>query len=252
MVVVPAGSFTMGSPASEKERLDSEGPQHTVTIGKAFAVGKTHVTRDQFAAFVNETGYQANTTCYSGGKWDGSWRDPGFAQDGSHPVVCVRWDDANAYANWLAKKTGGKPYRLLTEAEFEYAARAGTTTPFWWGSSITPAQANYDGNSVYAGGGSKGEYRQRTIPAGSFESNPWGLYNLHGNAWQWTADCWHDNYDGAPADGSAWAADDCKISRVVRGGSWLNGPGSLRAAARFRNPEGSVIIGFRLSRTLSP
>jgi formylglycine-generating enzyme required for sulfatase activity len=135
-------------------------------------------------------------------------------------VVCVSWDDANAYANWLAKKTG-KPYRLLSEAEWEYAARAGTTTPFWWGSSITPAQANYDGNFVYEGGGSKGEYRKGTVPpAGSFDANPWGLYNVHGNAWQWTADCYHDNYNGAPTDGSVWITGNCNSAHVVRGGSW--------------------------------
>jgi formylglycine-generating enzyme required for sulfatase activity len=121
MVVAPAGRFTMGSPSGEKERSSDEGPQHTVTIGKAFAVGKFHVTRDQFAAFATETGYAAHSGC--------DWRNPGFTQEGSHPVVCVSWDDANAYANWLGKKTG-KPYRLVSEAEWEYAARAGTTTPF--------------------------------------------------------------------------------------------------------------------------
>jgi formylglycine-generating enzyme required for sulfatase activity len=164
MVVVPAGSFTMGSPASEKERSDDEGPQHAVTIGRPFAVGKTHVTVDQFRVFATERGFSARSGC--------DWRNPCFKQDGSHPVACVSWDDANAYAQWLAQKTG-ESYRLLSEAEFEYAARAGTSTPFWWGSSITPAQANYDGNYVYAGGGSKGEYRQGTVPADSFKPNPW-------------------------------------------------------------------------------
>jgi formylglycine-generating enzyme required for sulfatase activity len=130
-----------------------------VTIRQPFAVGTFHVTRDQFAVFARETGFASHSGC--------DWRNPGFMQEGSHPVVCVSWDDANAYANWLAKKTG-KPYRLLSEAEFEYAARAGTTTPFWWGSSITPAQANYDGDYVYAGGGSKGKYRKGTVPADSF------------------------------------------------------------------------------------
>jgi formylglycine-generating enzyme required for sulfatase activity len=197
MVVAPAGSFTMGSPANEKERFDDEGPQHAVTIGRPFAVGKTHVTVDQFRVFATERGYSAHSGC--------DWRNPGFRQDGSHPVVCVSWDDANAYAQWLAQKTG-KSYRLPSEAEWEYAARAGTTAPFWWGSSITPAQANYDGTYVYAGGGSKGEYRQGTVPGDSFKPNPWGLYNVHGNALQWTADCWHKNYTGAPADGSAWTA----------------------------------------------
>jgi formylglycine-generating enzyme required for sulfatase activity len=193
------------------------------------------VTVDQFAAFVGETGYAASTTAYkwpSGGSRDGSWRDPGFAQEGSHPVVCVSWDDAKAYADWLAKKTD-KLYRLLSEAEFEYAARAGTTTPFWWGSSIATAQANYDGNYVYAGGGSKGEYRQRTMPAGSFTANSWGLCDVHGNAWQWMEDCWHENYNGAPADGSAWVTTCSGSGRVVRGGSWDLSEGPPRRRARL-------------------
>jgi formylglycine-generating enzyme required for sulfatase activity len=251
MVVVPAGSFMMGSPADEKERRDNEGPQHVVTIGRAFAVGKLHVTVDQFAAFVSETKYAASSTCYklAAGGTNGSWRDPGFAQEGSHPVVCLTWNDAKAYVDWIAKKTG-KPYRLLSEAEFEYAARAGTTTPFWWGSSITPAQANYDGNYVYAGGGSKGVSSRGTVPAGSFQPNPWGLYNVHGNAWQWTEDCSHENYNGAPADGSAWTTGNCSPDRVVRGGSWAIGPRSLRAAQRGGFAVGSSGIGFRLARTL--
>jgi formylglycine-generating enzyme required for sulfatase activity len=250
MVVVPPGSFTMGSPASEKGRDDNEGPQHTVTIPRPFAVGKFHVTRDQFAAFVRETGYAASTTCvkYPFFIRDNSWHDSGFAQEGSHPVVCVSWDDANAYAKWLSKKTG-KAYRLPSEAEWEYAARAGTTTPFWWGSSITPDQANYDGTSVYAGGGSKGVWRNGTVPVSSFAANPWGLYNVHGNAWQWTADCWHDSYNGAPLDGSARTTKDCS-GRVVRGGSWYSGPGLLRAAQRNWYTGTNNCVGFRLARTL--
>jgi formylglycine-generating enzyme required for sulfatase activity len=243
MAVVPAGSFTMGAPDGEKEWSSDEGPQHVVTIGRPFAVGKVHVTVDQFAAFVKETGFTAHSGC--------DWRNPGFAQGGSHPAVCVSWDDANAYATWLARKTG-KPYRLLSEAEWEYAARAGTATPFWWGSSITPAQANYDGNYVYAGGGSKGVYRKGTVPAGSFDANPWGLYNIHGNAYQWTTDCYHDSYSGAPADGSAWTAGNCRSGRVVRGGSWVDKPWDLRAANRDRNSDEGNYLGFRLARTLSP
>jgi formylglycine-generating enzyme required for sulfatase activity len=130
MVVVPAGSFTMGSPESEQNRDDDEGPQHVVTISKPFAVGKLHVTVEQFDAFVRET-REASSNCWMGKEVAGrSWRNPGFAQEGSHPVVCVAWDDAKAYVDWIAKKTR-KPYRLLSEAEWEYAARAGTTTPFW-------------------------------------------------------------------------------------------------------------------------
>jgi hypothetical protein len=157
MVVVPAGSFTMGSPGIEKDRDKDEGPQHVVTISRPFAVGRLDVTVNQFRVFATETQYSAHSGC--------DWRNPRFKQDSSHPVVCISWDDASAYTNWLAQKTG-RPYRLLSEAEWEYAARAETSTPFWWGSSITPAQANYDGNYVYAGGGSKGEYRKvRCQPA---------------------------------------------------------------------------------------
>jgi formylglycine-generating enzyme required for sulfatase activity len=235
MVVVPAGSFTMGSPDGEKDRSSDESPQHRVTISKPFAAGAWAVTVDQFAAFVKDTGAQAP-------------RKPGFGQDGSHPVVNVTWQDAKAYAEWLARKTG-RPYRLLSEAEWEYAARAGTATPFWWGSSITPSQANYNGNYVYAGGGSKGEYRQGTVPAGSFAPNPWGLYNVHGNVWQWTEDCYHDSYRGASPDGSAWTTT-CDSGRVVRGGSWDNNPRTLRAAIRSGDSDTGNAVGFRLARTL--
>lgn len=231
MVVVPAGSFTMGSSASEQGRYhDNEGPQHAVTIRQQFAVGKFHVTRDQFAAFVNDSGHVVGT-CHGGH----SWRDPGFTQEGSHPVVCVSREDATAYAAWLSQKTG-RAYRLPSEAEFEYAARAGTTTPYWWGSAITHEQANYDGSG--------------TVPVGSFKPNPFGLYDVHGNAWEWMADCGHANYNGAPADGSAWTTGDCS-AHVCRGGSWANIPELLRAATRGNGTtvwpwEG--IDGFRLAR----
>ena len=137
---------------------------------------------------------------------------------------------------------------MLSEAEYEYSARAGTTTPFWWGSSITPEQANYDGNYVYAGGGSRGAYRARTVPVKSFKPNPWGLYQVHGNAWSWVEDCWHDNYDGAPSDDSAWTSGDCTY-RVLRGGSWIIGPQFLRAAVRVRSfPQNRDNIGgFRVA-----
>ena len=207
------------------------------------------MTRGQFTAFVNATSHMTV----------GSWRNPGFQQDDSHPVVCVNWDDAKAYASWLAE-IAGRPYRLLTEAEWEYAARAGTTEPFWWGSSITPAQANYNGNYVYKGGGSKGEYRKGTVPVGDFEPNPWGLYNVHGNVWEWCEDTWHDNYKGAPSDGSAWLPkragrrrSNQSSSRVVRGGAWVSGPRVLRSARRDRGltENRNYDCGFRLGRTLT-
>jgi formylglycine-generating enzyme required for sulfatase activity len=221
-----------------------------VTFVQPFAVGRRAVTRGQFAAFVKATGHKMNK---------GS-RNLRFKQDDSHPVVWVSWDDARAYASWLAGVTG-RPYRLLTEAEWEYAARAGTVTPFWWGSSITPAQANYDGNSVYQGGGGRGEYRLGTVPVGSFEPNPWGLYNVHGNVWEWCEDTWHENYEGAPTDGSAWMAWIPMRARgarserqsVVRGGAWSYFPSYLRSASRdsFRAGDSGYDVGFRLARTLT-
>jgi formylglycine-generating enzyme required for sulfatase activity/uncharacterized caspase-like protein len=257
MVVVPAGHFTMGSPTGEKERSDAEGPRHEVTIGKTFAVGRFAITRGEFATFVRETRHVISDMCaiWEGGKQversGKSFRDPGFTQDDRHPVVCVNWDDAKAYAAWLSQKTG-RTYRLLSEAELEYVTRAGTTTPFWWGSSIRTAQANYNGNYTY-GGGRKGEFRQHTVPVDSFEANPWGLYNVHGNVWGWTADCWNANYQGAPADGSAWTSGECS-RRVVRSGSGFNAPRFVRSAFRVRSTTDrrSMDFGFRLARTLAP
>lgn len=162
MVAVPAREFMMGSPDNEPRRFDVEGPLHLVKLAQPFCVGRHAVTRGQFAAFVNDTNYKTGGGAYvwTGSDWkldpNRSWRDPGFRQDDSHPVVCVNWDDARAYVEWLSDATG-QTYRLLSEAEWEHAARAGTRTPFWWGSSITPAQANYNGNYVYEGGGAKGE-----------------------------------------------------------------------------------------------
>jgi formylglycine-generating enzyme required for sulfatase activity len=256
MVVVPSGSFSMGSPASEVGRYDDEGPQHQVTISRSFAVGKFAVTVDLFAAFVTDTGYNAGSECYvwQNEKWEKqsgrSWRDPGFSQGGNHPAVCISWDDAKAYVAWLSRKTG-RTYRLLSESEREYVTRAGTTTPFWWGSSISTGQANYNGNYIY-NNGSKGEYRQRTMPVDSFQPNPWGFYQVHGNVLDWTEDCWNDNYNGAPTDGSARTSGDCS-RRVLRGGSWNGYPQNLRSAYRGRGTtvdRGST-FGFRLGRTLS-
>ena len=239
MVVIPPGTFTMGSPESEPERLDSEGPQHDVTIARSFAVGKFTVTFDEWDACVADGG------CNGYRPYDFGWGR------GRRPVINVSWNEAQAYAAWLSRKTG-KDYRLLSESEWEYAARAGTTTPFYWGSTITPDQANYDGTEPY-NGGPTGVYRQKTVPVGSFQANPFGLYNMAGNVWQWVEDCWHENYNGAPRDVSAWTTGDCS-RRVLRGGSWFNNPGDLRAANRYRsNPVGRHHdVGLRLARTLNP
>jgi formylglycine-generating enzyme required for sulfatase activity len=239
MVVVPAGRFTMGSPAGEKDRGNDEGPQHDVTIAKPFAVGKLHVTVAQYKAFVEATGYEKLIWCH--------WSRPGFAQQGAHPVVCVLWHHAEAYVAWLARKTG-KSYRLLSEAEWEYAAR-GRTTPgayprFWFGDD-EKERCRY-GNFWEAGRKDApcNDRYARTSPAGHYEPNAFGLYDMAGNAWQWTADCHHADYNGAPVDGSAWTSGcDDGITRVYRGG--------LRAAERGRPIIGYVLNGFRVARTLA-
>jgi formylglycine-generating enzyme required for sulfatase activity len=258
MVVVPAGSFEMGSPRDEPEReswkAGTESPQRKVTIAQPFAVARHAVTRGQFAALVAATGHETPEGAYvwKGDRWEddpkASWRAPGFFQDDSHPVVCINWDDANAYTAWLSQTTG-KPYQLLSEAEREYVTRAGTSTPFWWGSSITPDHANYDGSFVYEGGGSKGEWRQSTVPVVRFEPNPWGLYNVHGNVWEWCEDVFHYNYVDAPVDGSARQDGNAKL-HVLRGGSWHNRPRSLRAAHRDGWTTGTrqSSVGFRVAR----
>jgi formylglycine-generating enzyme required for sulfatase activity len=254
MVVVPAGSFTMGSLPGEKGRVSNdESPQHLVTIGRAFAVGKFHVTRDQFASFVQKTGYAASTTC------GGGWRDPDFVQEGTHPVVCVNWDDAKAYVDWAAKETG-KPYRLLSEAEWEYAAR-GRTSPgeyprFWFGDDEREIcrYGNFGDRWKFA---PCNDGYDHTSPVGHYEPNAFGLYDMAGNAQQWTADCYHHSYDGSPVDGSAWTSESCDYGRVVRGGSWGTVfPRELRAASRGGCACGITVgnadIGFRLARTLTP
>ena len=165
-------------------------------------------------------------------------------------MVCVSWNDAQAYIQWL-NRISGKSYRLLSEAEREYAARGGTQTAFWWGESITTSQANYNGNVSY-NGSPKGQYRQATVPVNSFSANPFGLYNVHGNVWEWTQDCWHDNYVGAPTDGSAWTTGCSGNYSVVRGFSWLDFPASLRSANRYGDfPHNrNVSVGFRLAHDL--
>jgi formylglycine-generating enzyme required for sulfatase activity len=259
MLVVPAGSFTMGSPESERmpvaaaytkyaivpkssttaTPLSSEGPQHHVTIARPFAAGKFAVTFDEWDACVDDGGCNGYRP-----------PDEGWGR-GSRPVVNVNWDDAQAYVGWLSRKTG-KGYRLLSEAEREYIARAKTTTPYWWGSSFSTDQANYSGTRTYADQPT-GESRKKTLPVASFSPNPWGFYQVHGNSYDWTEDCFHDDYFGAPADGSAWAGENCK-GHVVRGGAWSSSPWMLRSAFRawFPTDFRSSNHGFRLTRTLTP
>lgn len=257
MVVAPPGRFTMGAARHEEvyNELDRE-VQIAVMIAMPLAVARHAVTRREFAAFAAATGRPVEAGCagWIDGRWNRdaqrSWRSPGFPQDDDHPVVCVSWHDAQAYAAWLSALTG-KPYRLLSEAEREYVARAGTTTPFWWGTRISTEQANYDGNVTY-GGGARGERRNATVAVTSFGPNPWGLTHVHGNVWEWTQDCWNGTNAGNPADGSARRSGDCTL-RVIRGASWNNYPHTLRAARRMQEPEGlrQNNIGFRVGRGLA-
>jgi formylglycine-generating enzyme required for sulfatase activity len=267
MVVVPRSAYLMGSPPDESGKDANETPQHRVTIAKPFAVGKVHVTVEQFDAFVTETGYDAGDKCWtteadrSEERKGRSWRNPGYSQGGDHPAVCLNWNDAVAYVEWLGRKTG-KPYRLLTEAEWEYAARAGSTTRYSFGNDAIEmchygngADQTARSRSAAASGSTIVECRDgfaTTAPAGSFAANEFGLQDMHGNAWQWTADCYHQNYDGAPADGAAWISGDCS-RHVVRGGSWDISPRSLRSALRGRAASASREFdqGFRVGRTLS-
>jgi len=247
MVVVPAGCFQMGSSPDEPERSNTEGPKHKVTIAKPFAIGRFAVTFDEWDAAQKDKDWQAITNRAARQPKDEGWGR------GDRPVIDVDWEDAQAYAKWLSQKTD-KDYRLPSEAEWEYACRAGTVTPFWWGSSITPEQANYDGYAVpYKGGGENGVSRQKTLPVKSFEPNPWGLYQVHGNVWEWCEDLWHDDYYGAPHDGSAWAPGSAE-SRCLRGGSGDFYPGALRAAHRDIVDifwTGTRFLSLRIARTIA-
>jgi formylglycine-generating enzyme required for sulfatase activity len=236
MVVVPKGEFTMGSPSDEEGRYANEGPLHRVTIARPFAASKFEVTFADWDACVSVGGCPQ----------EGRASDAGWGR-GRQPVIYLSWDDAQAYVAWLSRMTG-KAYRLLTEAEYEYAARAGTTTAYSWGGEIGRNNANC------MGCGSQWDGKQ-PAPAGSFAANAFGLYDMLGNVWEWVDDCYHDNYDdGAPpTDGSAWTASDCQY-RVVRGGSWLRGPLYLRSASRNggSTDRRHNSLGFRVGRTLTP
>ena len=239
LVVVPSGSFEMGSPSSEEGRDDDEGPVHRVRIAQPFAVGVYEVTFSQWEA------------CVAGGGCRGHRpSDKGWGR-GNRPVINVSWKDAKAYVEWLSRKTG-KGYRLLSESEWEYVARAGTRTPFHTGRTISTEQANYNGRYTY-GSGRKGRYRKRTTPVGEFPANRFGLHDVHGNVWEWVEDCWNGSYRGAPADGSAWKSGDCSW-RVLRGGSWSDEPRDLRSADRGRLGTGIRLNddGFRVARTFTP
>jgi formylglycine-generating enzyme required for sulfatase activity len=227
MVALPAGEFLMGSPDSEEGRPDHEGPQHRVTIGYRFALGRYPITFDEYDHFCDVTKRKKPK--------DVDWGR------GRRPVINVSWHDAQAYCEWLAEAVG-KPYRLPSDEEWEYACRAGTTTPFSFGETITEKDANFGLNVG-------------TTDVGIFPPNPWGLHDMHGNVWEWVADHWHGNYSGAPADGSAWiyATAEAGAGRVRRGGSWKDNAHFVRSVCRDLADPGSGInsIGFRCTRVLA-
>ncbi len=235
MTVVPPGTYEMGSPDAEAGRADAEGPRHAVTLRQPLAIGTTEVTFAQWDACVRDGGCEYEP------------RDPGWGR-GKRPAVNVSWNDiTQQYLPWLSAKTG-RVYRLPTEAEWEYAARAGTVSPFNTGETISTEQANYDGTNTY-GQGARGLYRQRTMEAGSFAPNAFGLYDMHGNVSEWVSDCYVDGYAGAPADGAP-RSDISGCSRVLRGGSWIDHPRAIRSAYRARmTPTARFIFrGFRVAR----
>lgn len=244
---VPAGHFTMGSPDREAGRQPAEAPRHPVTIRRPFAIGIYDVTRAEFAAFAKATGFPSDPKC--------DWRSPTVRgqpinQSESDPVVCVSWGDAKAYADWLSSKTRHS-YRLPSEAEWEYAARAGSSASRPWGRRNARDFANYGSNECcapFAGGRDRWLY---TSPVGSFPANGFGLYDMLGNVWQRTEDCGHENYSSAPRDGSAWiSGGDCTI-RILRGGAWFASLDQLRIAVRAADPAEfrKNDIGFRVVRS---
>ncbi len=272
MVLIAAGIFQMGSPQSEAGRTSDEGPQHPVAVVRPFALSRCEISVGQYSRFVDETGYVTDAErgegCYvlneTGNNFDlrkdRNWRDPGFSQGRDHPVVCVSWNDTNTYAEWLSARTG-HAYRLPSEAEWEYAARGGSRHSRFWGDD--PDQA-----CEYANGADLAVTQRFndwpwsvsdcndgsvfTAPVGRYRRNAFGLSDMLGNVWEWSADCWQANYEGAPNDGTAWeVGGDCAM-RVVRGGGWDFRPETLRSAYRngFTADVAFYELGFRLARTL--
>lgn len=269
MVAIPAGQFVMGAAPDEEDRehlaaafRGRSQPQRRVTV-QAFAAGRHEITRGQFRAFAEATGHRGSG-CFV---WNGfdfeldplkDWRNPGYAQDDTHPVVCVSWEDATAYTRWLARATG-KTYRLLSEAEWEYAARAGTVTARYWGDDANRTCEYANGADAAAtaqlpaarrwGSADCNDRHAHTAPAGSYRANAFGLYDMLGNAGEWTQDCWNVDYRSAPDGQQAWTAGDCAL-RAVRGGAWDDAPTGLRAAYRVGSPVTIRLYsrGFRVAR----
>jgi len=270
MIVAPTGKFTIGSPPDEAGRRSDEGPQREIRIAKPFAVGRYEVTRRQYEAFLRDTGYPVSGNCMTDRRKPGTWaldaptnfRDPGFPQSGEHPAACVNWNDARAYIGWLNAKTGGG-YRLLTEAEWEYLARAGSTTAYPWGSRakdgcpymngfdrviVNKKGDLYKGEAVSFADCSDGYLN--TAPVGSLRPNAFGIYDMIGNVGEWVEDCSTSSYASMQSDGSTNLGDCSK--RIVRGGSWGTQPRQLRSAERIRYSPTDVddSIGIRVAKTL--
>lgn len=261
MVVVPVGEFIMGSPDTEPGRSSAESPRHSVRIGRRLAIGKVSVTVKEYEAFIASTGGVSDGggcsvwTAY-GHRFekDRSFKSPSFAQGPNHPAVCVSWQAATTYTNWLTTQSR-KTYRLLSEAEWEYAARAGSTTRYYFGddeAQLCKYGNGADRTSAFLWGNhlcSDGVGVQ-TAEVGRYSPNTFGLYDMIGNAWSWAQDCWNNSYVGAPADGSPWISGDCN-RRVIRGGSWDNGPKDMRSTTRGAHSlQAKDNIGFRVAREL--
>jgi len=264
LIEIPAGSFLMGSPPDEPERLDDEGPQHEVML-ESFFISQTPITQAQWRAVA---GWQPLPAERWGqdlnpdpshfqnreGQAEGEIRlFPGEANTDNRPVENVSWLDAMEFCSRLSQRTG-RTYTLPSEAQWEYACRAGTTTPFCFGETISPELANYDGNYAY-GNGPTGIYREQTTPVGLFPANTWGLQDMQGNVWEWCLDEWHESYEGAPTDGRAWVdavegekSKESEKLRLLRGGSWFISPRDCRSACRNHVRPGNAggSVGFRL------
>lgn len=266
MIEVPAGSFLFGSPETEAGRTDDEGPQTTVSL-KRFAVSQFEITRGQYQAFVTATHYQTEDICLSlqeNGSWgynpELNWQTPGFEQTDDHPVVCVSWRDVTAYIDWLNAQATDASYRLLTESEWEYAARGGTTSTYWWGENQAEFCKYTNGGDLLAGeaysawdrAGKCSDGYLYTAPVGAYKiANAFGLYDMVGNVWEWVADCYQPSLSSAYFSEKSVPEQDCE-KRSVRGGAWDYSPLYLRTAYRGAwNPtQGFSNFGFRVAKTL--
>ena len=262
MVIVPAGRATVGRHEGWRKSTWLEGSAHVVVIGKPLAVGMFEVTVEEFGRFVAETKYEAIGACRTlrEERADRGWRNPGFVQTEQHPVMCMNWEDAKTFVGWLSRKTGER-YRLLSESEWEYAARGGTTTAHYWGDDESS-------QCLHANGADRSMKRRFGFPdgvnchdgsfytaaVGSYTKNGFGLYDMLGNAEEWVEDCWYENYRGGPRDGAAWIdGGDCE-RRVIRGGSWYDTHWGLSSYSRWSRlrTNRSNFMGFRVARELSP